>query len=110
VPLSPEQVRARTKISEDFYTVFSNQVRVAASATELRLFFGEIYPTATGEIKATENFSVVLTLIQAKSTLALLSDTIQRIEAMYGVIPVVQPLGKAELPHGEAPPDTEHKD
>ncbi len=102
-PLSPDEVKARTKISEDFYTVFSNQVRIAASATEFRLFFGESYPTATGEIKIIENFSVILTPIQAKATLGILAETVQRMEALIGTIPDIASLQLKETPVEETP-------
>jgi hypothetical protein len=101
--LSPDEVRARTKISEGFFSVFSNHVRIGASATEIRIFFGETYPTATGEVKVTENFSVVLTPVLAKSMIALLANTIQRAEALYGTIPVTQAVKKEETPQVETP-------
>ncbi len=85
--LSPDEMRAKTKISEDFYSVFCNHVRIAASATEFRLFFGENYPTATGEIKVIENFSVILTPVQAKAMLQGLAETVQKMEAFFGAIP-----------------------
>lgn len=96
IPLSPNELVARTKLSDNFYSVFSNHVRVAASPTEFRLFFGESYPTATGEIVVTENLSVVLTPIQAKLTLGVLSETIQKVESLHGVIPTIQPSQQAE--------------
>jgi hypothetical protein len=88
-PLSPDEMSARTQISEDFHTVFSNRVRVAASATDFRLFFGETYPTATGEIKVIENFSVVVTPMQAKALSGILTEIIQKLEAQQGPIPVI---------------------
>lgn len=107
--LSPEEVRKRTKIAEDFYSVFSNHVRVAASVTEFRLFFGENYPTATGEIEVIENFSIVLTPAQAKSMSSLLAETIQKIEALYGAIRDIRSLQKTETPQ-PATPATERQD
>jgi hypothetical protein len=94
--LTEDEIKAITKISDDFFTVFSNQVRVAASATEFRLFFGENYPTATGEIKIIENLSVVLTPIQAKLLASNLFGVIQKLEAADGQIPVLQVVPTAE--------------
>ena len=105
--LSPEEVRAQTKISEDFYSVFSNHVRIAASATEFRLFFGENYPISTGEVKVIENFSVILTPVQAKSMLGVLAETIQKIETFFGVIPNPDSLQIKENPSQPAAPATE---
>jgi hypothetical protein len=101
-PLTPDEVKARTKISEDFYSVFSNQVRIAASPTEFRLFFGETYPTATGEIHIIENLSVVLTPMQAKSLAGVLAVIIQRFEAQNGPILMTPKPQLAETPQPAA--------
>ncbi|MGO8791430.1 MAG: DUF3467 domain-containing protein [Terriglobia bacterium] len=88
--LTPDQVKEITEISEDFFTVFSNQVRVAASPVEFRLFFGENYPTASGKMRIIEHLSVILTPMQAKLLASNLVGVIQRIESDHGPIPVPQ--------------------
>jgi hypothetical protein len=79
-PLNAGEIKAQTKISKDFYSIFSNHVRIAASLTEFRIFFGENYPTAIGGIEVIEHLSVVLTTEQAKNLLSNLSVVIQKQE------------------------------
>jgi hypothetical protein len=100
-PLTPEEVRAITKTSEKFQTFFSNQVRVAASSTEFRLFFGETYPNASGEVQVIDLLSVVLTPTQAKHLAGLLVSVVQKVEAQFGLIPTIQQLQAAQA--GQAP-------
>lgn len=90
--MSAEEVRQHTTIAEDFYTVFSNQVRVAAAPTEFRLFFGENYPAPTGELRIVERLSVVITPVQAKLLGKLLTQTVQKIDEMFGTIPDLDSL------------------
>ena len=87
MPITAAEVKARTKISENFYTVFSNQIRIAASPTEFRLFIGENYASAAGEVKVVENLSIVVTPTQAKALAANLAAIVQKIEAVCGPIP-----------------------
>jgi Protein of unknown function (DUF3467) len=101
--LTPEQVKAATEISEDFYTVFSNHVRVSATATEFRLFFGENFQTATNEVKIIEKFSVVLTPVQAKALLRVLGEIVQKIEAATGTIPTIESLQRKQTQQPAAP-------
>jgi uncharacterized protein DUF3467 len=86
--LTGDEVRKLTEVSEDFYSVFSNHARVAASPTEFRLFFGESYPTATNELRIKELLSIVVTPFQAKAVLGLLSEMIEKFEQSNGTIPV----------------------
>lgn len=85
-PLSEEQVRKQTKVSEDLYTVFSNHLRIAVNALEIRLFFGENYPKPTGEVQIVENLSVVVTPTQARAMLDLLISSISIYEKAFGPI------------------------
>ena len=85
-PLSTEEIRKRTKISEEFFTVFSNHVRVAVSQPDIRIFVGENYPTADGEIAITELLCVAMTPQQAKATLNLLTETLSAYERSFGEI------------------------
>ena len=89
-PLTSDEAKAKTKISQDFFSVFSNQVRVAAAFTEFRIFFGENFPTATGEVLVIENLSVVLSPPMAKHLAEILTAVIQKVEALSGPIPVLQ--------------------
>jgi hypothetical protein len=109
IPLTQDELKARTKISEDFYSIFSNQVRIAASPAEFRLFFGENYPAASGEIEVVEILSVVLTPAQAKNLSVNLSTIIEKYEEMSGQIPVppTLPLAATSLP---STPATEPKE
>lgn len=91
-PLTAEQVKSKTVISEDFYTVFSNHVRVTASLTEFRLFFGESFPAANDEMQIIEQFCVALTPVQAKMLFATLSEIIQKLELILGTIPTAEAL------------------
>jgi len=96
--MTAEEVRKNTKISEDFYTVFSNHVRVTASRIDFRLFFGESYPTATNEVRIIEQFNVALTPVQAKALLKLLEQVIQNVEAAGGTIPTIESLQWPQAP------------
>lgn len=84
--LSPEEVSKRVKISEDFYTVYSNYSRVAMSEDECRFFFGEMYPTVTNELVITENFCIAMSPQRAKALLAALSQTIDGYEKLFSQI------------------------
>jgi hypothetical protein len=101
--LSPQELAKNAKISEDFYTVFSNLVRISASATEFRIFFGETYPTASGETKVVENFCVVVTPAHAKAAASILVRAIEQVEAMFGTIATPRPLREPK------PPETPHE-
>lgn len=101
--LSAEEVKVQTKISEDFYSMFSNQIRVAASPTEFRLFFGENFPTAAGKIVIVEQFSIIITPVQAKNLAKLLSETVKALEEKFGVIPEIgQFEAKTQSPGSKA--------
>jgi hypothetical protein len=96
--LTQDELKERTKISADFCSIFSNQIRIAASPTEFRLFFGENYPTASGQIEVIENLSVVLTPAQAKSLALNLSTIMQKYEELSGPIPIPQAVPSAAAP------------
>ena len=85
-PLTLEETRKRTKISDEFFTVFSNHTRVAVSQTDLRMFFGETYPTAVGDTVITEVIGIVMTPQQAKAVLNLLAGTLAAYEKTFGEI------------------------
>jgi hypothetical protein len=102
-PLTLDDVKAKTKISEDFYSIFSNQIRIAASQTEFRVFFGENYPTASGEIEVVENLSVVLTPAQAKNLALNLSAILEKYEEMAGIIPLPLTSPSAAIPATPVP-------
>ena len=84
--MSPDEVRKHTKISEDFYTVYCNHIRVAMSQIDFRLFVGENYPTATGELTIIENLGIVMSPQQAKATLELLAGLVAAYEKNFGPI------------------------
>ena len=102
-PLSLEETRRRTKISEEFFTVFSNHVRVAVSQADIRMFIGENYPTAEGEIVINELLCVAMTPQQAKATLNLLAGTLSAYEKTFGEI---KPLTAFPASAGAAQPAT----
>ena len=105
--LTPEEVQARTKIADDFYTVFSNQVRISASGTEFRIFFGENYPDIKGEILVTEKMSIVMTPAQAKNLADKLSQVVKSIESMFGKIPEITNF--RTVPQEKPIPDVEQE-
>ena len=85
-PMSPDEVRKHTKTADDFFTVYSNHVRIAMSQVDFRLFVGENYPTATGELTIIENLSIVMSPQQAKATLEALAGTVATYEKNFGLI------------------------
>ena len=94
-PISPEEVNKIIKISDDFYTIFSNHVRVAMAEDDFRFFFGEIYPTATNEIQIIEHLCVVMSPQKAKAVVSVLIQTMNAYEKLYGPIkpPTIIPTG-----------------
>lgn len=102
--LGEEDIRKRTKIAEDFYTIFSNHLRIAVNALEFRLFVGENYPKPTGELEIMETLSVVVTPAQARAIFDLLAGSIASYERLFGPIrrdfqPSAQlPLASPEQP------------
>jgi hypothetical protein len=102
-PLSPEEIAKITILAEDYWSTYCNHVRMAASATEFRMFVGEHYPDPKGNVRIVENFSIAFSPVEAKAILAILLQTIQKYEQVFGRIPEVQEFvdkGKA----AEAPP------
>jgi hypothetical protein len=85
-PMPEEELKKIIRISEDFYTVFSNHVRLAMSEDDFRLFFGEIYPTATNELVVTEHLCIALSPQRAKAVLSALTQTIAGYEKLFGTI------------------------
>ena len=85
--ISRDDIKKLSKISEDFYTVYVNHSRIAASQNEMRIFFGENYPTATGELIVTENLSVVMTPQNIKAMATLLQQIVTTYEESFGEIP-----------------------
>lgn len=104
---SAEEVKEKTEISQDFYTVFSNHTRIAVSPTEVRLFFGENYPTAKGEIRFIEDFCVVITPAQAKLLAQLMAESVQKMETVFGPIPDIDAIIRKSVPAREPAPHTE---
>ena len=107
--ISPKELRKLTKISEDFYSVYCNHVRIAMSESDFRFFIGEAYPTSIGEINLTENHCVVMAPGQAKATLELLTNLIAAYENKFGSIKkITQTLPileiKSETPDKPAKP------
>jgi Protein of unknown function (DUF3467) len=99
-PLSIEETRKRTKTAEKFFTVFCNHVRVALSQTEFRVFIGETYPTAAGELLVTEMLSIVMTPLQAKTTRDLLASMVSAHERQFGEITPPMPVTPSATPAG----------
>ena len=90
--LTPEQTAELTELSDDFFTFFSNHMRIMASPTEFRLFIGESFPTAKGSLKVTEHFCVVITPAQAKFVAVLLTNILRQLEARFGPVPSLEEL------------------
>lgn len=90
--LTQEQILNATKIAEDFYTVFSNNIRLAVAPTEVRIVFGENTIDARGITSITELFSVVLTPTQAKFLAEQLTFAIGTLEAQFGPIHTFQAI------------------
>jgi hypothetical protein len=76
--LTPEQIRELVTFAPDFSTSYSNYVRVASSAMDFRIFFGQSYPTAKAEMIVVENFCVVLHPEQARKLRDLLSSLLPK--------------------------------
>jgi hypothetical protein len=91
-PLSPEEIANVTVLADDFWSTYSNHVRMAASSTEFRMFVGEHYPDPKGDLRVVEKFSIAFSPIQAKAILGILSETIQKYEHVFGKISGVQEL------------------
>lgn len=102
-PMPPDEVRKHTKISDDFFTVYTNHVRIAMSQVDFRLFIGENYPTATGEPTITENLSIAMSPQQAKATLEVLAETVAVYEKNFGLIKPVTGFPTQSPP--SQPPD-----
>ncbi len=81
-----EELSKITEISEDFFTHYSNRIRIAASQLEFRLFVGEVYLTAKNEPKAVENFCIVIPPGVALAVSTLLASTIANYEKQWGPI------------------------
>lgn len=86
-PMSPDEVRKQTKISDDFYTVYSNHARITFSQTDFRVFVGEIYLTSTSKTEIVENFCIAMSPQQAKAVLEVLQGTVAAYEKTFGAIP-----------------------
>lgn len=95
--ISQEDLAKCVKISPDFYTEFANHVRIAVSETDVRLFFGDGFPTSTGEISITENFSVALAPQHAKAVLINLTRIVEGYEKLFGEIKSPTPITSATL-------------
>jgi len=87
---SQEELAKRTEVSEDFFTHYSNRIRIAASQLEFRFFIGEVYPMVKGEPKVVEDFCIVIPPELAREVSKLLSSTIETYEKQWG------PIRKAE--------------
>jgi hypothetical protein len=102
--LSEEQVRQQTKMSDDFYTVFSNSCRITVSATDFRFFIGENYPRPTGGLEIVEHFSIVVSPAQARAILNILAGSVALYEKAFGPIRTdFQPSAQLPPPSPEQP-------
>ena len=97
-----EELSKLTEVSEDFFTHYSNRIRIAASQLEFRFFVGDVYPTVTGEPKVVENFCIVIPPEVALAVSTLLASTIAKYEKQWGPI---KKLAEAPLPaQADQPP------
>jgi hypothetical protein len=81
------------------------------SETDVRLFFGENYPKAGGEIVAIEKFNVVLSPQHAKLILSSLAQLIAGYEKLFGSIKPLTPIapGAGENALAQAKADEQSK-
>ena len=104
-PLAGEQVQQQTRMADDFYTVFSNTLRISVSATEFRFYIGEHYQTPTGKLDIVEHLNIVFAPAQARAILDVLTQALTAYEKNFGPIGIEpQPAGKLALPSPEQPP------
>lgn len=87
-PLSGEQIQRQTRMSDDFYTVFSNAFRISVSGTEFRFYIGEHYTTPTGKLEIVEHFNIAVAPAQARAILDVLTQALAAYEKTFG------PIGK----------------
>lgn len=90
-----EELSKLTEVSEDFFTHYSNRIRIAASQHEFRFFVGDVYPTVTGAPKVVEDFCIVIPPEVAIAVSTLLASTIANYEKQWGPI---KKLAEAALP------------
>ena len=83
---SQEELAKHSEASGDFFTHYSNRIRIAASEVEFRFFIGEVYPTAKGTPRVVEDFCVVVPPQVALAVSTLLASTIEKYEKQWGPI------------------------
>jgi hypothetical protein len=86
-PLSPDEVRKQTKISDDFYTIYSNHARITFSQFDFRVFIGEIYATAIGGTEIIENLCIAMSPQHAKAIVKILQNMLTSYENNFGPLP-----------------------
>jgi hypothetical protein len=106
-PMSTEDIRKQTRISDDFYTVYSNHVRVTFSQIDFRVFVGEVYVTATGKTEIVENLCVAMPPQLAKAVLGLLQGSVAAHEKNFGVVPPPKIISEQIPPAQPAEPKLE---
>lgn len=95
-----EEVRERTTKASTFQTLYANQVRLAPSFYDIRVFFGQSSVTPKNEQTFEDHLAVVLSPECAKAFLNNLLLSVQKYEEVFGKI--------RDLPSPEPTPTNTH--
>jgi hypothetical protein len=81
-----EQMRDKTTQAGTFQTLYANQVRLAPSFYDIRVFFGQSSMTPKGEQTFEEQVAVVMSPECAKALVTNLLIAVQKYEELFGNI------------------------